>query len=119
MKSNYLKNIFGVAVMAVSLLLGISSMTTVQAQDPYQNDRYRRQQDERYRREQEDRYRRDQDERNRRDRQDDRWRRGRDQDRWGRGRGWDGRFHHYEERAAEMQRCGSLWPQAASLRAGR
>lgn len=103
MKSRYLRNIAGTAIMAFSLILGISSIAAAQWQDPYRNDRYRQQQEERYRREQEDRYRRDQDdrwrrdedERNRRDRQDDRWGRGRD--RWGRGRGdgypnWGGNY---------------------------
>ena len=44
MKSNYLKNIAGSAIMAFSLILGISSITAAQSRDPYQNDRYRRQQ---------------------------------------------------------------------------
>lgn len=104
MKSNYGRNIAGIAIMAFSLILGISSITAAQSWDPYQNDRYRRQQDERYRRQQaeqlrrqqEEQLRRDQENRGRRD-QDDQWNRGRDQDQWGRdqgrrgrGRGWDG-----------------------------
>ncbi len=86
MKSHYFKNIAGTAIIAFSLILGISSITAAQSRDSYQNDRYRRQQDE-LRRQQAEQARRDQDERNRRDQQDDRWGRGRDQDRWGRGRG--------------------------------
>ncbi len=94
MKSNYLKKIAGTAIMAFSLILGISSITAAQSWDPYQNDRYRRQQDEQYRRQQAEQYRRDQEDRWRRD-QNDQWNRGRNQDqwgrdRWGRGRGWDG-----------------------------
>ena len=92
MKSNYLKKIAGTAIMAFSLILGISSITAAQSWDPYQNDRYRRQQDEQYRRQQAEQYRRDQEDRWRRD-QNDQWNRGRNQDQWGRdrwGRGWDG-----------------------------
>jgi len=84
MKSHYFKQIAGTAIMAFSLILGISSITAAQSWDPYQNDRYRRQQDEQYRRQQAEQARRDQDERDRRD--NDRW----NQDRRGRGRGWDG-----------------------------
>lgn len=103
MKSNYLRNIAGTAIMAFSLILGISSATTVQAQDPYRNDRYRQQQDE-LRRQQAEQARRDQDDRWRRD-EDDGYRRDqdrnrRDNDRWdrrGRGRGdgypnWGGNY---------------------------
>ena len=80
MKSNYFRNIAGTAIMAFSLILGVSSITAAQSWDPYQNDRYRRQQDEQYRRQQADQYRRD---------QQDQW--GRDQwGRRGRGRGGDG-----------------------------
>ena len=82
MKSNYFKNIAGTAILAFSLILGISSITAAQYQDRSQNDRYRRQQDE-LRRQQAEQARRDQDERNRRD--NDRF----NQDRRGRGR-WDG-----------------------------
>jgi hypothetical protein len=60
MKSNYFKNIAGTAVMAFSLILGISSITAAQYQDPYQNDRYRRQQEE-LRRQQAEQLRRQQD----------------------------------------------------------
>ena len=80
MKSNYFRNIAGTAIMAFSLILGVSSITAAQSWDPYQNDRYRRQQDEQYRRQQAEQYRRD---------QQDQW--GRDQ--WGRrnrGRSGDG-----------------------------
>ena len=69
MKTNYFKNIAGTAIMAVSIILGVSCLSSVQAQYPYPNDRYRQQQDERYRRDQ-DRYRQ----------QNDRWRRGQNQD---------------------------------------
>jgi hypothetical protein len=79
MKSNYFRNIAGTVIMAFSLILGISSITAAQSWDPYQNDRYRRQQDE-LRRQQAEQYRRD---------QQDQW--GRDQwGRRGRGRGGDG-----------------------------
>ena len=67
MKSNYFKNIAGTAVMAFSLILGISSITAAQYRDPYQNDRYRRQQEElrrqqaeQIRRQQQDQWGRDQ-----------------------------------------------------------
>src|ERR1700682_4195700 len=81
MKSNYLKNIAGSAIMAFSLILGISSITAAQSRDPYQNDRYRRQQ-------QQDELRRQQAEQLRRDQQDQ-W--GRDQSgRRGRGSSGDG-----------------------------
>ncbi len=79
MKSNYFKKIAGTALMAFSLILGISSITAAQYQDPYQSDRYRRQQEE-MRRQQAEQLRRD---------QQDQW--GRDQ--WGRrnrGRSGDG-----------------------------
>src|SRR5258707_9257930 len=94
MKSNYFKKIAGTAVMAFSLILGISSIAAAQYPDPYQNDRYRRQQDEQYRRQQAEQDRRDQEDRWRRD-QNDQGDRRRNQDpwgrdRWGRGRGWDG-----------------------------
>ena len=95
MKSNHFRNIAGTAVMAFSLILGISSITAAQSRDPDQNDRYRRQQDEQYRRQQAEQYRRDQEDRARRD-QNDQWNRGRNQqDQWGRdqrgrGRGGDG-----------------------------
>ena len=81
MKSNYFKNIAGTVVMAFSLILGISSITAAQYRDPYQNDRYRRQQEELRRQQQ-------QAEQLRRQRQDQ-W--GRQQDQWGqRGRGRSG-----------------------------
>ncbi len=84
MKSNYFRNIAGTAIMAFSLILGVSSITAAQSWDPYQNDRYRRQQDEQYRRQQAEQYRRDQEDRARRD-QVDQWDRGRNQqDQWGR-----------------------------------
>jgi hypothetical protein len=86
MKSTYFKNIAGTAVVAFSLILGISSITAAQSQDRYQNDRYRRQQDE-LRRQQAEQLRRDQQERARRD-QNDQW--GRDQGRRSRGRSGDG-----------------------------
>src|SRR6266446_394612 len=80
MKSNYFRNIAGTAIMAFSLILGVSSITAAQSWDPYQNDRYPRQQDEQYRRQQAEQYRRD---------QQDQW--GRDQwGRRGRGRSGDG-----------------------------
>jgi hypothetical protein len=96
MKSNYFKNIAGTAIIAFSLILGISSITAAQSRDPYQSDRYRRQQDElrrqqaeQLRRDQQDRARRDQnDQRNRGRDQQDQW--GRDQNSRGRGRGGDG-----------------------------
>ncbi len=95
MKSNYFKNIAGTAVMAFSLILGISSITAAQWRDPYQNDRYRRQQQEELRRrQQEEQLRRDQQDQWGRNQQDqwgrDQWgQRGRDQ--WGqRGRGRSG-----------------------------
>jgi hypothetical protein len=78
MKSNYFKNIAGTAIIAFSLILGISSITAAQSRDPYQNDRYRRQQEE-LRRQQAEQLRRD---------QQDQW--GRDQGRRGRGRSGDG-----------------------------
>jgi type II secretory pathway pseudopilin PulG len=81
MKSNYFKNIAGTVIMAFSLILGISSIAAAQSWDPYQNDRYRRQQ-------QQDQLRRQQAEQLRRDQQDQ-W--GRDQSgRRGRGRSGDG-----------------------------
>src|SRR2546426_5615213 len=84
MKTNYFKNIAGTALMAVSIVLGVSSLSSVQAQYPYPDDRYRQQQDERYRRDQ-DRYRQQND----RDwQQNDRWRRGQNQD-WRRGGSYD------------------------------
>ena len=76
-------------LMAVSIMLGVSSLTSVQAQYPYPDDRYRQQQDDRYRRDQ-DRYRQQQQDerwRQQNDRyrqQNDRWRRGQNQD-WRRG----------------------------------
>ncbi len=86
MKFDYLKTIAGTAVLAFSLILGISSITAAQSQDRYQNDRYRRQQDE-LRRQQAEQLRRDQLDRARRD-QNDQW--GRDQNSRRRGRGGDG-----------------------------
>jgi hypothetical protein len=80
MKSNYFKNIAGTAIIAFSLILGISSITAAQSRDPYQNDRYRRQQ-------QQDELRRQQAEQLRRDQQDQ-W--GRDQISRNRGRSGDG-----------------------------
>jgi type II secretory pathway pseudopilin PulG len=79
MKSNYFRNIAGTAILAFSLILGISSITAAQYQDRSQNDRYRRQQAEQLRRDQQDRARRD---------QQDQW--GRDQNSRSRGRGADG-----------------------------
>jgi hypothetical protein len=79
MRSNYFKKIAGTAVMAFSLILGISSITSAQSWDPYQNDRYRRQQQEELRRQQAEQLRQ----------QQDQW--GRDQwGRRGRERGGDG-----------------------------
>jgi hypothetical protein len=52
MKSNYFRKIAGTAAMAFSLILGISSITAAQSRDPYQNDRYRRQQQDELRRQQ-------------------------------------------------------------------
>lgn len=86
MKSNYFKNIAGTAIIAFSLILGISSITAAQSRDSYQNDRYRRQQEE-LRRQQAEQLRLQQ-EQARRD-QNDQWNRGRNQDNRGRGR-WDG-----------------------------
>jgi len=64
-------------IMAFSLILGISSMTTTaQAQYPYPGDQYRQQQDYRYR-QQNDRYRRD------------RWNRGRSVDSYPDWGGWE------------------------------
>ena len=73
MKSNYFKNIAGTAIIAFSLILGISSITAAQSRDPYQSDRYRRQQQDELRRQQADQLRRN---------QQDQW--GRQQDQWGR-----------------------------------
>ena len=84
MKSNYFKKLFGGALVAFSLILGFAAISAVQAQYPYPNDQYRRQQDEQYRRQQADQNRRDQQDRWRRD-QNDQWNRSRNQ-----GRGWDG-----------------------------
>jgi hypothetical protein len=86
MKSNYFKNIAGTAIIAFSLILGISSIAAAQSRDPYQSDRYRRQQDE-LRRQQAEQLRRDQQDRARHDQQDQ-W--GRDQNSRGRGRSGDG-----------------------------
>ena len=86
MKSNYFRNIAGTAILAFSLILGISSITAAQSQDRSQNDRYRRQQDE-LRQQQAEQLRRDQQDRARRDQQDQ-W--GRDQNSRSRGRGADG-----------------------------
>ena len=78
MKTHYFRNIAGTAIMAVSIILGVSSLSSVQAQYPYPDDRYRQQQqDERYRRDQ-DRYRQ----------QNDRWRRDQNQD-WRRRGSYD------------------------------
>lgn len=90
MKSKYFRNIAGTVVVAFSLILGISSITAAQWQDPYQNDRYRRQQEEQYRRQQAEQLRRDQENRARQD-QDDHWNRGRNQDQWGRNQDQWGR----------------------------
>ena len=77
MKSKYFRNIAGMVIMAFSLILGISSMTTTaQAQYPYPGDQYRQQQDYRYR-QQNDRYRRD------------RWNRGRSVDSYPDWGGWE------------------------------
>lgn len=94
MKSNYFKTIAGTAVMAFSLIVGVSSIAAAQYRDPYQNDRYRRQQ-EQLRRQQAEQIRLQQ-ERARRD-QNDQWNRGRNQDQRGRGRGdgypnWGGNY---------------------------
>ncbi len=76
MKSNYFKNIAGTIIMAFSLVVGISLMsTTAQAQYPYPSDQYRQQQDYRYR--QDDRYRRD------------RWNRNRSRDSYPDWGGWE------------------------------
>ena len=80
MKSNYFKNIAGTVVMAFSLILGISSVTAAQWRDPYQSDRYRRQQQEELRRQQAEQLRREQ--QDQWGRQQDQW--GRQQDQWGR-----------------------------------
>ena len=85
MKSNYFKNIAGTAIIAFSLILGISSITAAQSRDSYQNDRYRRQQEE-LRRQQAEQIRLQQ-ERARRDQQDQ-W--GRDRNSRDRGRSGDG-----------------------------
>jgi hypothetical protein len=95
MKFNYLKNIAGTAILAFSLILGISSITAAQYQDRSQNDRYRRQQQDELRRQQAEQLRLQQ-ERARRD-QNDQWNRGRNQDQRGRGRGdgyptWGGNY---------------------------
>ena len=87
MKINYFRNIAGTMLMAVSIMLGVSSLTSVQAQYPYPDDRYRQQQDDRYRRDQ-DRYRQQQ--------QDERWRQQNDRyrqqnDRWRRDQNQDWR----------------------------
>src|SRR2546430_400068 len=50
MKTHYFRSIAGTAIMAVSMMLGASALTSVQAQYPYPDDRYRQQQDDRYRR---------------------------------------------------------------------
>jgi hypothetical protein len=98
MKSHHFKNIAGTGIMAFSLVLGIASIAAAQSRDPYQNDRYRRQQEEQYRRQQAEQARRDQENRARQD-QNDQWNSGRNQqDQWGRdqfgrrgrGRGGDG-----------------------------
>ena len=81
MKSNYFKNIAGTVVMAFSLILGISSVTAAQWRDPYQSDRYRRQQQEELRRQQAEQIRRQ---------QQDQWGR-QQQDQWGRQQGQWGR----------------------------
>ena len=89
MKSNYFTKIAGTTVMAFSLILGISSITAAQYRDPYQNDRYRRQQQEELRRQQAEQLRRDQ--QDQWGRQQGQW--GRQQDQWGRrnrGRSGDG-----------------------------
>ena len=75
MKTNYFRNIAGTAVMAVSMILGLSALTAVQAQNPYQDYQYRQQQ-ERNRRAQQDQYRQQQD---RNWQQNDRWRRDQNQ----------------------------------------
>jgi hypothetical protein len=88
MKSNYFKNIAGTAIIAFSLILGISSITAAQSRDPYQNDRYRRQQQQdELRRQQAEQLLRDQQDRARRDQQDQ-W--GRDRNSQNRGRSGDG-----------------------------
>jgi hypothetical protein len=86
MKSSYFKKIAGTAVMAFSLILGISSIAAAQYRDPYQNDRYRRQQQDELRRQQAEQIRLQQ-ERARRDQQDQ-W--GRDRNSRNRGRTGDG-----------------------------
>ena len=85
MKSNYFKNIAGTAIIAFSLILGISSITAAQSRDPYQSDRYRRQDE--LRQQQAEQLQRDQQERARRD-QNDQW--GRDQNSRSRGQSGDG-----------------------------
>jgi hypothetical protein len=64
MKTNYFRNVAGTAVMAVSMMFGLSSLTSVQAQNPYQDNRYRQQQDRN--RQQNDQWRRDQNQNRRR-----------------------------------------------------
>ena len=66
MKKNYFKNIAGTAIMAGSMILGVSSLTSVQAQYPYQDNRYRQQQDRYRQQQQNDRWRRDQNQNRRR-----------------------------------------------------
>lgn len=91
MKSKYLKNIFGAAILALTLVIGfgVSSMTTAQAQTPRDDYRYRQQQEalrrqEELRRQQEQQY-----QINQQNQQNDRWRRNQNQG-YGRGRNWDG-----------------------------
>ena len=85
MKSNYFKNIAGTAIIAFSLILSISSITAAQYRDPYQSDRYRRQQEE-LRRQQAEQIRRQQEQWGRQ--QQDQW--GRDRNSQNRGRNGDG-----------------------------
>ena len=60
MKTNYFKKFAGTTIMAGSMILGLSSLASVQAQNPYQDYRYRQQQ------QQNDRWRRDQNQNRRR-----------------------------------------------------
>jgi hypothetical protein len=85
MKSNYFKKIAGTAVMAFSLIVGVSSIAAAQYRDPYQSDRYRRQQEE-LRRQQAEQIRRQQEQWGRQ--QQDQW--GRDRNSRNRGRNGDG-----------------------------
>ena len=77
MKSKYFTRIFGAAIMALTMIVGFG--ITAQAQTPWDNYRYRRQQDELRRQEE---LRRQQEQQYQIYQQNDRWR--------GRGRSYDG-----------------------------